>query len=527
MEFLLRMSFTNIELLGLLLLVFGVLGIWFFEKTSSVAVFLYDQRKIKLGFCLLGILCAVCGMCSLGSTVTSPEFGLINDGWAKVGRLVLSVMLFLVVGLDNKKISWVNCGGGGVSAELFLIMSLLFSVSVLVSTIHLVLLVIFFETISLLMYVLALRNSSKDLVLGEAVLKYVLASGLSSGLLYLGMYFIFCSSLLPTSLSGWSDPSAAWVSFVFGSRLVEDLLLGIDLALNLVGAVCIVTGFSFKFGLFPFHAWMPDLYQGLSLQGLGYFMLIPKVAFFFALLRLEIWFAGSSFLSSVGLSCVFIIFGVLSVVLGAVMMFGQFNLKRLLAFSSIHNFGYIFVALGLGSTKGLIISTTFLIFYILVTIGLLLVLKQVSLPLVGDLTSDIRLFIGSLPVSHRKLSYILFVYLFILLGLPLSFGFVVKAQVILSLCSLEHEFFNGVFLAVVLMFCSFLSVIVYLRLLVECFFNNNAVLQTPPSVSPKCGGAYDLLLFVIILSIAFYFSFGWCFTGYDFLFNVVHCLFIF
>lgn len=519
MGFWLKAWFVNFEFFSLLFLLGCVLCLWFVERLSPASIFLFDGRNLKLSFGFLGIICVLLGVTEYDVTTYTPEFGLVNDLWSKTGRVCAALLLFTVIGLERVRSSWINTSGSSPLGELFLLISLLIAICGLMSCVNLVLMIILFETMSLLLYILGLRTAFKDVVLGEAVMKYVLASGVSSSFLYLGLFFIFSGNFLNLGFNRWGD-----VQFIYE---FNEMFLSTPFSLQAIGLIFVLIGFAFKFGLVPFHFWMADLYQGLSLRGLGLFMILPKLGLFFALVRLDNWFSIYNMFNSGAVHILFTFLGISSVLLGSFMMLHQWNIRRLLAFSSIHNFGYIFIAFGTGNLEGLVVSSHFLLYYVFVTAGLLSILKLVS-TLQGerDLISDMRLLFFGLFRSNKALATLLFVYFFIFMGLPPSYGFFMKAQVIGNILGAEDVFFNGVLLGILLIFASAVSVFVYLHLLTECLFLYTGSVTSLPLFDRIESNGYELTLLGLVIFIGIYFGLGWCFVESDFITNLIWRLFI-
>ena len=161
----------------------------------------------------------------------------------------------------------------------------------------------------------------------EASLKYFLLGAFASGFVLYGVALIFAATA-HTDLLGI-------IAVVTGSA-------SLNYALFLAGSVFFLVGFGFKIAAVPFHMWVPDVYQGAPSPVTGFMSVGAKVAGFAALLRIFtlVFPSLSADLTPVlwGLSAV-------TMIGGNILALAQKNIKRLLAYSSIANAGYLLMAL--------------------------------------------------------------------------------------------------------------------------------------------------------------------------------------
>ena len=188
-------------------------------------------------------------------------------------------------------------------------------------------LIVFFlalELLSIPLYVLAgfarQRESSE-----EASLKYFLLGSFASGFVLYGVAMVYGA----TAHTGLPDIVAAVNN---GSA---------NPALLLVGAALILVGFGFKVAAVPFHMWTPDVYQGAPSPVTGFMSVGAKAAGFAALLR--IFMVAFPSLADQLAPAAWVI-AALTMIVGNVLAISQTNIKRLLAYSSIANAGYILMA---------------------------------------------------------------------------------------------------------------------------------------------------------------------------------------
>jgi len=160
----------------------------------------------------------------------------------------------------------------------------------------------------------------------EAAIKYFLLGAFASGFLVYGVAIVFGA----TGYTGLNDIFQAVQS---GS---------VDLALLAVGAALILVGLGFKVAAVPFHMWTPDVYQGAPSSVTAFMAVGAKVGGFAALMRI---FVSSFGVLAVDFTGVLWGLAALTMILGNVVAIAQKNIKRMLAYSSIAQAGYILMAL--------------------------------------------------------------------------------------------------------------------------------------------------------------------------------------
>jgi NADH-quinone oxidoreductase subunit N len=180
------------------------------------------------------------------------------------------------------------------------------------------------ELLSLPLYVLAGLARPK-LESEEAALKYFLLGTFSSGFVLYGIALIF-------GATARTDLVGVVASLTEGSA---------NPALFVVGAGLVLVGFAFKMAAVPFHMWLPDVYQGAPTSVTGFMAVATKAAGFAALMRVfVIAFPGIA----EQMTPILWTLAALTMIAGNVLALAQTNIKRLLAYSSIANAGYLLVA---------------------------------------------------------------------------------------------------------------------------------------------------------------------------------------
>lgn len=182
------------------------------------------------------------------------------------------------------------------------------------------------EVLSFSLYVLV-SFAKTDPRSNEGGLKYMLLGAFASALLLYGLSLIYGSA----GSTFYSDIAAAYAG---GTE-------GFDLAL-LMGLVLLLAGLGFKVAAVPFHMWTPDAYEGAPLPITAYLSVTSKVAGFALLLRL---FSGAFMPVLDDWQWMFAALAAMTMVLGNLVALQQSNIKRLLAYSSIGQVGYMLMTL--------------------------------------------------------------------------------------------------------------------------------------------------------------------------------------
>ncbi len=322
--------------------------------------------------------------------------------------------------------------------------------AIMVSAHDLMTLYIGLELQSLSAYVLAsfTRTDSRS---SEAGLKYFVLGALASGMLLYGMALLY----------GFT-----------GSTAYRDIALGFSGGSNLgllFGLVFTIAGLSFKISAVPFHMWTPDVYEGAPTPVTAFFASAPKVAAIALLTRLCIealplardsWQQIIAFMS------------IASMLLGAAGAIGQRNIKRLLAYSSIANVGFILIGLAAASERGVNAVLFYLAVYLVMTLGSFLAVLQLRTAN-GDMVEDIAGLSG-LWKTRPGLAAAIAVFMFSLAGIPPLFGFWPKLMVFQAAVAADM-----LPLAVVGAVASVIGAFYYLRIIKVMLFDPPAQLAFP------------------------------------------------
>ena len=271
--------------------------------------------------------------------------------------------------------------------------------SMMVSATNLLTLYVGLELNSLAAYVLAafLKADERS---AEAGLKYFVLGALASGILLFGMSLTY----------GFTGTiSFAGIAAATGAGLSKGALFGLTFML---------AGLAFKISAVPFHMWTPDVYEGAPTPVTTLFASAPKVAALALTMRVALEAFGSQTLAwqqIVGFAAL------ASIIVGALGAIGQTNIKRLLAYSSINNVGFMLVGLTAASPEGVSAMLVYLAIYVPMTIG-----GFVAVLMLRDgegrqleAISDLAGLSGTRPLLALGLGSVMFS----MAGIPFFFGF--------------------------------------------------------------------------------------------------------
>nr|BBF90984.1 NADH-plastoquinone oxidoreductase subunit 2 [Lepidothamnus intermedius] len=208
------------------------------------------------------------------------------------------------------------------------------------------------ESFSLCSYLLS-GYTKRDVRSNEATMKYLLMGGASSSILVYGFSWLY-------GLSGGEIELQEIVNGLINTQMYNSP--GIWIAV-----ICITVGIGFKLSLVPFHQWTPDVYEGSPTPVVAFLSVSSKVVASALATRLfDIIF----YFSSNEWRLLFEILAILSMVLGNFIAFTQTSMKRMLAYSSIGQIGYILIGMINGnSNNGYASMITYILFYIFMNLG--------------------------------------------------------------------------------------------------------------------------------------------------------------
>ena len=329
------------------------------------------------------------------------------------------------------------------------------------------------EVMSLPLYLLVGLARRRRLLSQEAALKYFLLGAFSSA------FFLFGSALL-FGFSGslnFSDLAAA-----LGARVGLDPLL-------LVGTAMVGVGLLFKVGAVPFHSWVPDVYQGAPTPLTSFMASAVKIAAFGAMIR--VFYVGLGdyrwdwrpFMWAVA---------AVTMIVASVVAITQTDIKRMLAYSSVAQVGFIMVGFVATNKAGLSGMLFYLAAYGIATIGAFAVVMLVRDA--GGEATHLSKWAG-LGRKSPVVAAVLGLFLLSFAGIPLTSGFTAKFAVFSAAVS-----GGSTSLAVVGVIMSAVAAFFYIRVIVLMFFSDPA--DDGPTVALPSPLTSVALVVAVVLTIA-------------------------
>ena len=345
---------------------------------------------------LIGATVALVG----APSAAGPQFGgLISaDYFAAFGKAVIFPTSAVAIIAAH---GWFERGTEHSAEYPVLILFSAVGMAVMVSSTSLITLYVGLELLSLASYVLAAYRRSDERS-AEAGLKYFVLGALASGILLYGISLLYGF----TGTMSYTGLAAAFAREGMNS-------LGL-----VFGLVFLLAGIAFKISAVPFHMWTPDVYEGAPTPVTAFFASAPKVASVLLATRvcLEALEPATDAWRQI------VIFAALaSIFLGAVAAYGQNNIKRLLAYSSINNVGFALIGLAAGGPDGASAVLFYMTVYVVMTLGAFLCVLWMRAP-DGEPLEDIYSLSG-LSQTRPGFAAAIAIFMFSLAGVPPLFGF--------------------------------------------------------------------------------------------------------
>ena len=304
----------------------------------------------------------------------------------------------------------------------------------------------------------------------EGALKYFLLGAFSSA------FFLFGVAML---YGGTGTTNIAQIATAIAGGAGSNLFVTAGMAL-------LVVGFGFKVAAVPFHMWTPDAYEGAPAPITGFMAAAVKAAAFASFLRVFMT-AFPGIHESWG-DLIFWLAAITMVVANLIALV-EFNVKRMLAYSSIAHAGYLLVALNSGTHLGAASFLFYLVVYTLMTLGAFAVVIAVAGP--GEERVDIDSYAG-LAWKKPLLGTVMTIFLLSLAGFPFTGGFIGKVFILRS--AIEQGL---VALAVILVLSSLASYWYYLRVVWYMWFREAPEAEERTAIEVPAGMRTALLVAAI------------------------------
>ena len=338
--------------------------------------------------------------------------------------------------------TWLDCKDTEHKRGEFYVLTLstLFGMYLMIGAGHFLMFFIGLETASIPMACLVTFDKYRHHS-AEAGAKYILSAMFSSGLLLYGISLIYGTA---------------------GTLYFEDIPSKINgSALEIMAFVLFFVGMAFKISLVPFHLWTADVYQGAPTPVTSYLSVVSKGSAAFVLMTILI-----KVFAPMITEWQAVLYGIIIATITVANLFAlrQNNLKRLLAFSSISQAGYIMLGVIASTAAGMTSLIYYILVYLAANLGAFAVISAVEQK-TGAVTIDSY---NGLYKTNPKLAVLMMLCMFSLAGIPPFAGFFSKFFIFMSAASVG--FYLLVFIALV---NTVISLYYYLKIVKAMFINDN------------------------------------------------------
>ncbi len=345
-----------------------------------------------------------------------------------------TLLYFLLNGSDIEKV------GEHVSEYFALIFFVLCGVAIISTFNSLLMLFLGIEIVSIPLYILT-GSDKRNLKSNEAGLKYFLMGAFSTGIMLLGIAFLY----------GGSETGSFYINNIISGNAPMPAMIA-------AGLVLLLISMSFKVSAAPFHFWTPDVYDGAPTVFTSFMATVVKAAAFFAFARLFENAFGSLHAQWQTLIVIII---TATLLIGNLTAVFQQSVKRMLAYSSIAQAGFMLFALfALNNLakEGLVLYSAA---YSLASIGIFAILIKMK-----DYTID---GFNGLAKQQPLLAVTATVFLLSLTGIPLTAGFQAKFYMLLAAVQNGHH----IWLVILAVLCAAISAYYYFRIIQAMFFKES------------------------------------------------------
>lgn len=292
---------------------------------------------------------------------------------------------------------------------LFLLLSTT-GLVMLVSSVELLSIFVALELSSFSLYILVPMRDDQGGGLAsqmEAAIKYILFGVVATGIMLYGMSYLF-------GLTGTT----------YLAELVPALAAQANTPAVVVGVAMVMCGFFFKLGVFPFHFWLPDVYEGASNETTAFIATVPKLGAVALLIRIATLAAPSA----ETIVTLLTVLAVCSMFYGNLVALVQKDIKRMLGFSGIAHAGFVLIGIITMTETGYAMAVYYITGYMLMNLACFLVICNVS-------SNGENLAISDLAGLHKRAPFMavtLAVGMFALAGIPPFVGFMGKFMLLVA-----------------------------------------------------------------------------------------------
>ncbi len=382
--------------------------------------------------------------------------------------LILTI-LFCIAGIAAILLSWRHVAPREAAHGEYhaLLLTSIAGMIVLVAAQNLVSVFLGLELLSIPLYVLCATEMRRASSL-ESGLKYLVIGSVGSATLLYGTAFLY-------GATGSTDFSGIAAALGASDDLVTDPLLLTGIALTIVGL-------AFKSSVAPFHQWTPDVYEGAPTPITAFMAVATKAAAFGVMLRL---FDVALIDAAIDWAPPLAVLAAITIVVGNVGALGQTSLKRLLAYSSVAQAGYMLAGVVVASRLGLQATVFYIAVYLVMNLAAfaVIVARERETPLGDDIAS-----LNGIGATRPWLAWPMTIAMLALAGFPATAGFIGKFYLIDA--AVEGDY---TWLAVFIVVGSMISLAYYLKVIAAIWMTPAEADAGAAVAAPLPGGDQPVL----------------------------------
>ena len=464
-----------------------ILALWGCALLVMEVILPYRKTRLTAYFALVGIGASALSLITQWKSGGLPLIGFYGmirlDGFAVLFGLIFLLGAGLVIALSMRYLDIEREQHGEYYAMvMFATTGMMF----LACGYDLIVLYISLELMALTFYVLV-GFTKREKRSNEASMKYFLLGAFSSGVLLYGFSILY-------GVGGSTNLGE------IGPRITEAIAATTDSGLAplrpllLLGMISVAAGLFFKISAVPFHMWAPDAYEGAPTPVTAFLSTGSKAASFALLARIFTVALGgmhADWAPIMGLVAA------VTILVGNWAAVTQENSKRLLAYSSISNAGYLLLGIIAGNEYGYLGLTIYLLVYTLMNLGAFGII--ISLRRRGIVGENVEDFAG-LSRKDPLMAFAMAIFMLSLGGLPITGGFIGKYFLIGGLIQrwdVEHKSWL-IWLAIWAILNTVVSFFYYVRFIKVMYLGDRIADERPLSLSPALQVALAICLFGVL-----------------------------
>lgn len=434
-----------------------------------IGLLLPPNQKKGIGNLTIVTLLIILGLTLLNTGSSQTVFGgtYIVDPFATFFKQLFLIAAILTGLISKDFLQQISYNHGEFYA---LLVAALLGMMIMASAGELITLYIGLELMTITFCILASYKKT-DAKSAEAGVKYIILGAMSSGVLLYGLSLVY-GLTGTTSIAG----------------IAESLTSGQISPLLILAMIFLLAGFAFKISVVPFHMWSPDIYEGSPTPVTAFLAVASKAAGLAAFLR--VFMVALPSLESYWI-IIAVVLAILTMVLGNLVAIPQTNIKRMLAYSSIAQAGYLLLGVIAFSSLGIAAILFHSILYVFANVGAFAVAGAFSRATGSD---EIRDYSG-LAQRSPLLAAVMLICLLSLAGIPPLAGFVGKFYLFTAIIDK-----GMVWLAFIGIGMSMVSVYYYLIVAKAMYLGQPPAEAEPIKIS---GGTQVALVITMLVTILF------------------------